>query len=302
MSTTPRPPAGSYHAGLLGAGIRGSFSPALHEHEAAALGIPGRYELLDLDELAAGPADLGALIAGARAAGWQGLYVTHPCKQAVIPHLDALAPDAAAIGAVNTIVFGPDLAVGHNTDWSGFARGLDVGFPRGLDEQDLAEVVLLGAGGAGSAVGHALLTRGVRRLHVVDRLDERSAGLTRTLAARFPGRAVEHAGLGALADLLPRATGLVQATPVGMTGHPGTPVPARLLHAGLWVADVVNRPLRTELLAAARALGCRTLDGGPMLVLQAADGIALLTGHRPDDDRMLADFHRIVAAGDRHGG
>ncbi|HVV08290.1 shikimate dehydrogenase [Amycolatopsis sp.] len=298
MTTTARPAITSYRAGLVGAGIRGSFSPALHEHEAATLGVPGRYEILDLGELGAPPEDVGRLVAEARAAGWQGLNITHPCKQLVLPYLDALSPEAEAIEAVNTVVFGPNGATGHNTDWSGFARGLQIGFPGGLDEADLATVVLLGAGGAGAAVGHALLTSGVRTLHVTDREPARAAHLARALAARFPGHTVDHDGLGSLPRKLPQATGLVQATPVGMAGHPGMPIPAELLHERLWVVDIINRPLRTELLTAAGALGCRTLDGGPMLVLQAADAIALFTGLRPDDDRMLADFRRLTGSPD----
>lgn len=277
----------SYRAGLIGAGIRGSFSPALHEHEAAALGIPGHYEILDLDELGAPPEDVGRLVTEARAAGWHGLNITHPCKQLVLPHLDALSPDAEAIGAVNTVVFGTDGAVGHNTDWSGFARALRIGFPDGIDP---SSVVLLGAGGAGAAVGYALVTSGAGHLHIVDADPVRAAQLADSLRAPSVG----HGGLDSLTEALSTATGLVQATPVGMAGHRGMPMPADLLHDRLWVVDIINRPLRTELLNAARELGCRTLGGGPMLVLQAADSIALITGRQPDDTRMLADFRRLT--------
>lgn len=283
MTTSKTTP---YRAGLIGSGIRGSFSPALHEHEAAALGMSGHYEILDLDELDAPPEDVGRLVAESRAAGWHGVNVTHPCKQLVMPHLDALSPDAEAIGAVNTVVFGPDGTMGHNTDWSGFARGLRLGFADGID---LTSVVLVGAGGAGAAVGHALVTSGVRQLHVVDTDADRATRLARSLTTA----SVTHGGPDSLPERLATATGLVQATPVGMTGHPGMPLPAELLHERLWVADIINRPLRTELLATAQALGCRTLDGGPMLVLQAADAIALITGRRPDDARMLADFQHL---------
>jgi shikimate dehydrogenase len=290
----------SYRAGLIGAGIRGSFSPALHEHEAAALGIPGHYEVIDIDELGVRPEDVGRLVFEARAAGWHGLNITHPCKQLVLPHLDALSPDAEAIGAVNTIAFGPDGAIGHNTDWSGFARGLQIGFPGGLDEEALATVVLLGAGGAGAAVGHALLTTGVKSLHITDLDPDRAARLAEALAARFPGHAVSHDGMGSLPDRLRNATGLVQATPVGMAGEPGMPLRAELLHPRLWVVDIINRPLKTELLSAAQKIGCRTLDGGPMLVFQAADAIALLTGRSPDDARMLADFRCLAGRDEGH--
>jgi shikimate dehydrogenase len=91
------------------------------------------------------------------------------------------------------------------------------------------------------------------------------------------------------------ADGLVNATPVGMAGHPGLPVPPAFLHADQWVADVVYRPLRTELLRAARALGCRTVDGGGMVVFQAAEAMRLFTGRRPDAERMYRHFLELTA-------
>src|SRR3954462_14515046 len=163
----------SYLVGLVGTGIGPSLTPPLHEREADELGIRYLYRRLDLDDLGLAPEDIGDLLAAARLAGYDGLNVTHPCKQLVIPHLDALSPDAAAIGAVNTVVLGDGRAVGHNTDWSGFARAFD----RGLPEADLGQVVLLGAGGAGAAVAHALLTLGAGLLTVMDMDAHRAAVL-----------------------------------------------------------------------------------------------------------------------------
>ncbi|MEU7814720.1 shikimate dehydrogenase, partial [Pseudonocardia sp. NPDC049154] len=150
--------------GLIGAGIGPSLSPALHEREARELGLDCTYTRFDLDELDLPAEAVGDLLARVRAEGRAGVNVTHPCKQLVIPHLDDLSPDAAAIGAVNTVVFDGDRAVGHNTDWSGFRDGLVAGLP-GVP---LDRVVLLGAGGAGAAAAHALLSLGVGSLAVLD--------------------------------------------------------------------------------------------------------------------------------------
>src|SRR3954467_9064574 len=163
LQLTPTRP-GTFQVGLIGAGIGTSLSPALHEREAAELGLRYVYRTLDIAELGVAPDDAGELLAPARAAGFDGLNVTHPCKQLILEHLDELSPDAAALGAVNTVVLRDGRAVGHNTDWSGFARAFD----RGLPEAPLDRVVLLGAGGAGAAVAHALLTLGTRRLTVLD--------------------------------------------------------------------------------------------------------------------------------------
>jgi shikimate dehydrogenase len=270
--------------GLIGAGIGGSFSPALHEREAARLGFGYEYRLLDLEALDRPPEDVGALVAEAQADGFRGLNVTHPCKQLVLPALDELSGEAAALGAVNTVVFEADgRRVGHNTDASGFREA----FERGLEGARRDHVVLVGAGGAGAAVGHAILSLGAQQLTVVD-LDREQ--VEATVAALGP-----RAMAGELAAL-EQADGLIHATPTGMEAHPGSAVPPELLAPRLWVAEVVYMPLETQLLEDARGAGCRTLDGGAMVALQAAGSLELFTGVRPDRDRMLAHVDELCAA------
>ncbi|NGN62578.1 shikimate dehydrogenase [Streptomyces sp. A7024] len=280
----------SYLAGLIGAGIGPSLSPALHEREADRHGVRLLYRTIDIDALGFAPEAVGELVRAAGALGFDGLNITHPCKQLVIEHLDELTPEAAELGAVNTVVFRDGRAIGHNTDVTGFARS----FALGLPEAPTRRVVQLGAGGAGAAVAHALLTIGVDRLAVIDTDRGRAEQLTKALCGRFgPGRAVIPAA-GA-ADEVARADGLVHATPTGMAAHPGLPLPAELLRADLWVAEVVYRPLETELLRQARLRGCRTLDGGGMAAFQAADAFRLFTGLEPHTELMLADLARATS-------
>src|SRR4051794_14732337 len=262
--------------GLIGTGIAASLSPALHEREAARRGLPYEYRLLDIEQLGA---ELQDLLQTAREERWSGLNVTHPCKREIVDHLDELSPAAAQLDAINTVVLDDGRAVGHNTDTTGFAES----FARGLPDVARENVVLLGAGGAGAAVAHAARSLGVERLSIVD-VDEEAA---RALAERVGGTPGEL-------DDVETADGLIHATPVGMAAHPGLPLPAELLRADLWVADVVYRPLETELLRRARELGCRTLDGGGMAVFQAAGSFALFTGVEPDRERMLADFAELA--------
>jgi shikimate dehydrogenase len=216
----------------------------------------------------------------APSAGYDGLNVTHPCKQQVIEHLDELDEDAEAIGAVNTVVIHDGRATGHNTDAEGFAASVERGLPGARREH----VVLLGAGGAGSALAHALRRLGTETLTIVDADRERAAALARAVGGR-----VGEPGDVAAAD------GLVHATPTGMEGHDGMALDPGLLHRRLWVADIVYRPLETELLRAARARGCRTLDGGGMVVFQAAASFARFTGVEPDRERMLSHFAELTA-------
>jgi shikimate dehydrogenase len=282
----------SFLVGLVGSGIGPSLTPPLHEREADELGLRYLYRRLDLDVLDRPATAIGEILAAARLAGYDGLNVTHPCKQLVIDHLDELSPDAAALGAVNTVVLRDGHAVGHNTDWSGFARSFD----RGLPDAPLTDVVLLGAGGAGAAVAHALLTLGTGRLTILDVDQWRARGLATALSDRFgPGRAIGGAS-DDLAGALATADGLVHATPTGMAAHPGLPLPVELLRPDLWVADIVYRPLETALVRAARDLGCRVLDGGGMAVFQAVDAFKLFTGVEPDAERMLAHFTELVTA------
>jgi shikimate dehydrogenase len=282
----------SFLVGLVGTGIGPSLTPPLHEREADQLGIRYLYRRLDLDVLGRPAGAIGEILAAAGLAGYDGLNVTHPCKQLVLPHLDELSPDAAALGAVNTVVLRGGRAVGHNTDWSGFARAFD----RGLHDVGLDRVVLLGAGGAGAAVAHALLTLGTARLTVLDVDPRRSRDLAAALSERFGSGRATGDDLSEVAAHVGSADGLVHATPTGMAAHPGLPVPAELLRPDLWVADIVYRPLETDLVRAARALGCRVLDGGGMAVFQAVDAFRLFTGTEPDADRMLAHFGELIGS------
>lgn len=278
--------------GLIGSGIGPSLSPALHEREARILGIDCSYELWDLDDVITAPDSVGDLLHRARDAGYRGLNITHPCKQLVIPHLDKLSPDAEAIGAVNTVTINDDGFVGHNTDWSGFRTGLVEGLPFAARDH----VVLIGAGGAGAAAAHALLDLETTRLDIVDADPARASQLAAQLGTRFGSDRATSGTLANLDDLLKDADGLVHATPVGMAAHPGSAVPTGLLRPDLWVAEIVFRPLRTTLLAAAEATGAACLDGGRMNAYQAAEAFHLFTGVQPEADRMYAHLRELVAA------
>jgi len=274
--------------GLIGSGIGGSGSPALHMEEASALGLKLRYTLLDLDRQPQGTASLQRLLVETQRAGYAGVNITHPCKQQVIPLLQELSEDARALGAVNTVVYSGERCVGHNTDWWGFAEG----FRRGLSGADLRSVTQVGAGGAGSAVAYAMLKMGTQRLTVFDIEHSRAEQLIETLAPRF---GADRITLGTdLERSLSRSDGVINTTPVGMDKYPGTPVPLEWLRADLWVAEIIYFPLETALLKAARALGCRTVDGGGMAVFQAAEAFRLFTGITPDALRMLAGFRRSI--------
>ena len=274
--------------GLIGAGIQQSLTPAMQEEEARAQGLRLHYQLIDLDVTGSDAGALPQLLSSAKTMGFAGLNITFPCKQAVIPLLDELSDEARAMGAVNTVIFQDGRLIGHNTDGSGWAWG----FRRALPGADLARVVLLGAGGAGSAIAHAVLRLGARQLLVFDSDARRAQALADTLNAHY-GPRVEAAS--DIAAALQGATGLIHATPTGMAKLPGLPLPADLLRPALWVSEVVYFPLETELLATARARGCRVVDGGTMAVGQAVGAFEHFTGLKADPARMERHFRRLIA-------
>ncbi|MFC0582815.1 shikimate dehydrogenase [Micrococcoides hystricis] len=276
--------------GLIGNDLSTSLSPQIHEREAVHQGLDGyRYELLDLEDQPEVAKDLGAFIAAKLAAGYTGFNVTHPYKQVVMQHLDALSPAVEALGAVNTIVLREDgTLLGENTDYTGFLTALQ----RNMSDCPRERVVLIGAGGAGSAVARALADFGVGRLDIVDPDQDRREQLREKIAQTQTEAAAWEPT--ALPDLLAAADGVVNATPIGMENIPGTPLDLNLLEQRHWVGDVIYRPIETELLKHAASLGCRRLDGTQMLIEQAGDGFRLLTGVEPDVQRMRAELQQSL--------
>lgn len=276
--------------GLIGAGIQTSKSPALHEREGTLQGFDYRYELLDLAERGLAVGALPDLLAEEEARGFSGSNITHPCKQVVLEYLTDLSEDARMLGAVNTVVFGDGKRTGHNTDWYGFYES----FRRNLPDVPRKHAVLLGAGGAGVAVAHAAMKLRIEHLSIFDQDASRAERLSEDLNSRFSAeRAFAITDVG---EAMRTTDGLIHATPTGMKDHPGLPIEESWLEPHHWVADIVYMPLKTELLALATRLGCRTLPGGGMTVFQAAAAFKLFSGIEPDAERMSTHFTELCKA------
>jgi shikimate dehydrogenase len=279
--------------GLIGTNIMKSLSPAMHQAEGIHHGLNIFYQLIDLaklDTAQAGNTDtLANLLTAAQHMGFSGLNITYPCKQAVIPMLDAIDPDAAAIGAVNTVVFKNGKSYGYNTDCSGYSIALK----QVLGERALGRVVLVGTGGAGAAVAHGIMALGATHLTLVDTDATKANALADNLASHFGEHTVSTA-LSAQAALQD-ADGLVNATPLGMAGIGGMCVPADWIQAHHWVSDVVYSPLATEMLKAAAAKGCTTIAGDGMNLWQAVKAFELFTGLSGNAQRM-GSYHKALFA------
>lgn len=273
--------------GLIGRGIQASRTPTMHEREGMRLGLACDYVLIDFDQLGLADEALGAVIAAAERRGFAGLNVTHPYKQSVLSCLAGLSPEAAAIGAVNTVILRDGARVGHNTDCWGFAES----FRQAMPGAEPGAVVQFGAGGAGAAVAHALLELGARALAIVDTDHARAAALAARMDGRFGARV---RACEASAALLAAHDGVVNTTPVGMDKYPGTPFSAAHLLPRHWVGEIVYFPRETALLRAARALGCRTLAGTGMAIYQAVRAFELFTGIAPDRIAMSRHFEEAA--------
>jgi len=279
----------SYLLGLVGTGIGASLTPAMQEREGRESGLLLSYQVLDATQRGFGIEDLPEVLRWAQRLGYDGLNVTHPFKQAVVSLLDELSQDSSDLGAANTVVFRDGRSLGRNTDWSGYGRAFRQVLPDAVEDR----AVIVGAGGAGVAVGYGLLHQGAEHVWVLDSDRDRADACVVRLAKRFGDDrvSVTHDLSRALAD----AQGLVNATPVGMLGHPGMSVPGGLIREDLWVSDVVYFPLETELIALARARGCRVIPGGGMAVHQAVGAFEYFTGRPADARRMAQHFKELTA-------
>ena len=271
--------------GLIGAPIAQSAAPAMHEQAAAALGVRCHYQLIEV--AGADAATLRALLDGVRRLGFVGVNVTFPYKEAVIPLLDELSPDARTIGAVNTVVVRDGRLIGYNTDCTGFARAIGdlvAGSKRGA-------VALIGAGGVGKAIAFALASLGIAELNIFDADRAKAEALSSQLHGRLKARVTDD-----VAGALEGVVGVVNGTPVGMLPDRGMAVPEALLHGGLWVADAVYTPLWTPLLMAAKAKGASVMTGRDLAVYQAADAFELFTGLKPPVDVIQNAFDAVMAS------
>ncbi len=277
-------------AGLIGNGIAASLTPAMHEAEGCELGLDYTYRFIDTGSDEFRGQSLAQLVDMAESNNYAGVNITYPYKAEILQYAGELSANVQALGAANTVVFANGKRIAHSTDYSGFSKSLE----RDMARWEKNRVLLVGAGGGGSAVAFALADWGVEELLIYD-ID---AGHSRALS----GRLGEHRPQ-LLTRLLPGldkaalagVSGIVNATPMGMAKHPGTAIAADLLLPAMWVADIVYFPLETELLATARAVGCKTMDGSGMAVFQAVHAFELFSGLKADPDRFVKQFKRLTA-------
>ncbi|MFM8793369.1 MAG: shikimate dehydrogenase [Acidimicrobiales bacterium] len=272
----------SNRAAVIGHPVVQSLSPAIHGASFRELGVDWTYDAVDCTV-----EELGRFVDGVRSGSHAGLSVTMPLKEAIVPLLDRLDANAAALGAVNCVSVRGGLLVGHNTDGDGCADALENEAGAVIAG---ADAVVLGAGGTARSVVTALARRGAS-VRVVNRTATRAAEVA-SLARRAVGGDADIRP-GSMTDI-GRATVLVNTTSVGMDSDE-SPVDAAVLHGGLVVLDAVYSPLDTALLRSARSAGARTVDGLWMLVHQARHQQLLWFGRCAGAAVMRSESERELA-------
>ncbi len=258
---------------LFGDPVEHAMSPVMHNAAFQKLGLDYAYVAFRVSK-----EDLSKAVTGVRAMNLRGFNITIPHKMAVVPFLDKLDETARKLGAVNTVVNDGGVLTGYNTDATGFLQSL---LEKGIEPKG-KRIAILGAGGSARAIAFILADRGAY-LTILNRHVERAQELAKDVSPQVKALALND---GNLLSVLKDTEVLINCTSVGMQKENETPVPARLLHRNLAVADIVYNPIETRLLREAKAAGARTVDGVEMLVWQGAQGFEKWTGQKPPVDLM----------------
>jgi shikimate dehydrogenase len=256
----------------------------MHNAAFKAEKLPHKYSTLNVP-----PKKLAEVIrTKIRVKGFGGASVTIPHKIDINNYLDKLSEKARTVGAVNTIENRDNVLIGHNTDAVGGIKALRETY----GDLSKAKVVLLGAGGAASALAAELVPK-IKELIILNRSLDRAKTLAVNLGESIRYDSINNQGYIDSANIL------INATPVGMSPKIGeSPVKAKNLHSNLLVYDIVYNPLKTKLLKDAERAGSSTLGGLWMLVYQGAEAFNIWTGIEPSVETMYkAAFEALEVMG-----
>lgn len=267
--------------GLIGDNIAASSAPLFHRLAGQQCGFEVTYDRLVPAEMNLG---FDAVFQRCRDEGYRGINVTYPYKEVAAGKAVVADPLVAAIGAINTVTFGPDGPAGHNTDYSGFMAA----YRGSMGQERPGTVCLIGTGGVGRAVAFALVRLGAEAIRLVDVDGRKARALADDLTRAAPGLSVTVLGDAAAAGV--KADGVINCTPVGMVGKGGTPVQGCALEGARWVFDAVYTPVETEFLKLAAEAGLKVISGYELFFYQAVDAWEIFAGRPLDLARMRQDL------------
>lgn len=265
--------------GLIGDNIKPSRSPELHRVAGRLCGLNVTYDLLIPSELGK---DFDSVLDECATHGYRGVNVTYPYKEHVVARVEVADPLVRRVGSVNTVVFASGTMRGYNTDYTGFISA----FRQRFGARAPAAVAIIGAGGVGKAVAFGLLVLGATEIRIVDRDITKAEALALSLNQSSDGE-LQASAHAQPETAMVRADGVVNCTPVGMAGYPGTPVARHLLPGCTWAFDAVYTPVQTQFGSDAEASGLRVLSGYELFIHQGVQAFQIFTGRAPDDQDML---------------
>ncbi len=259
--------------GIIGYPLSHSLSPQIHNLAFQTLNIDARYEKIEIK-----PEHFDNIISQLKSEGWKGFNVTVPFKEKIIPYLDEIEPVTGRIGAVNTVKISGNKWTGYNTDYIGFIRPIE----KDLKRIDCA--LIIGAGGASRAVIYGLLEKtNIKCLYIANRTESRARQLLKSLSYSDEIK-IKIIDLAEINSIEQPVDLLVNTTNVGMGSLiEETPVKISKKFINSIVYDLIYNPKKSKLLRLAESLGCRTINGFPMLLYQADESFKIWTGkHFPD--------------------
>lgn len=268
--------------GLIGDNILASSSPRLHRLAGEIVGLEVTYDALIPRER---NQDFHALFDWcAGEGGYRGVNITFPYKEMVFERLTVNCPTVQALGACNTAIFEDGLATGYNTDFSGFQTAYRNAFPNDAP----GHVAMAGAGGVGKAIAFGLATLGAKSIRIFDPALERAEQLVSAIKRTFPD--IQALAVKTIESACANADGLVNSTPLGMVGYPGSAFPTHLLAKRRWVFDAVYTPVDTQFLTEATLSGATCISGYELFFHQGVDAFNLFAGQDIDKKLLRAQL------------
>lgn len=275
--------------GLIGSGISQSLTPHIFNAEARSLGIDLCYDFIDLEDSQYSGNTFEQIIEEKLCEGYVGFNVTYPFKTHAVKFVDYATPIVNRVGSLNTVYIKNGNLYGDNTDYSGFLKTLKNNF----SDENGDHVILIGLGGAGVALAMALIEWGVGQLTLHD-LDLQKSMTAKRFLENSDSKCRIDIAVDLKKDVVESASGIINATPIGMKKYPGTPIETNWILSSHWLIDIIYFPIKTELLNAVLLKDCHAISGIELAINQAEDAFKIFTGKSVDSIRFRQVFYKLV--------
>lgn len=268
--------------GLIGVGIEKSRAPDLHRLAGHLCGIAVTYNLIQLES--AVPERFDDALSECESQGYCAVNVTHPFKERAAEVVNITSEQVRKLGAVNTVRFNSETETqGFNSDYTGFKRAFESRFPGHLP----GKVAIVGAGGVGRAIAFGLVDLRAEEIRLFDQEVLKSESLAIALRTQTDSRILI---CSTLEDAATNVDGLINATPIGMHNHPGTPIPRFIVGTQSWAFDAVYTPVDTRFLLDAMDAGLEVLSGYELFFYQGVEAFEIFSGVRVDESRLREEL------------